>query len=185
MESETAGKPKLRQKPCTLFCGSAMLISNIKKKVRNAKLSQEPSQGATHVAVCWEISCCDGFLLHESLFMRTRTSLTYLMQLRSTRIKSVDFILNLRQTWSRLLEKVLTIIFFGASHNFHFYMSSGRFYKEIINIIALVFFLLIRSGGIRLLMIPWFSVILPATWSDLREHKIKRRATVCLQSYLS
>lgn len=112
-------------------------------------------------------------------------SLTYLMQLRSTRIKSIDFILNLRQTWSRLLEKVLTIIFFGASHNFHFYMSSGRFYKEIINIIALVFFLLIRSGGIRLLMIPWFSVILPATWSDLREHKIKRRATVCLQSYLS
>lgn len=74
MESESAGKPKLRRKPCTLFCDSGMLISNIKKKnVRNAKLSQEPSQGAAHVAVCWEISCCDGFLLDESLFTRART----------------------------------------------------------------------------------------------------------------
>lgn len=94
-------------------------------------------------------------------------SLTYLMLLWSTKIKSVDFTLFLRQTWSRLVEKIITIMFFSANHKFHFYMNSGRFYKEIANIIATVFFLLFRSGGIWLLMISWFSVISPATWSDL------------------
>lgn len=100
---------------------------------------------------------------YMSLWGRTKPNLGAAVQLWSTKIKSVDFTLNFRQTWSRLVEKILTVMFFSASHKFHFHMNTGRFYKEIVNRIATVFFLLIRSGGIWLLMIAWFRVIPPAT----------------------
>lgn len=44
-----------------------------KKPMKLSQESLESSQGATHVALCWKISCCDESFLHESLFMRTRT----------------------------------------------------------------------------------------------------------------